>query len=219
MKHQTPRLLLSSIIAAFSLPAFTAQAATIVSDALTSTTGWTIDNDVDSNGELLIFEFSPAFDIPATDLRVHRQNSGGNDNVGTMTQIFDTSGFSGVTLRLDLYQPANSSWEGDELFQIFVDNGSGYTSVYSDAAALDGVSVGSSLSITLDSTDIDMDDNASLGVRFWFNPGFWSGRSTTNTGGEEYVLQHFFLEGTAIPEPSAALLGGLGCLLFLRRRR
>lgn len=43
--------------------------------------------------------------------------------------------------------------------------------------------------------------------------------STPNTGGS-YAFDNIQMTGTAVPEPSAAaLLGGLGGLLLIRRRR
>jgi len=57
-------------------------------------------------------------------------------------------------------------------------------------------------------------------VGFTFNSGDWSA-STNINGGETWLFSQSTgnLSLTVIPEPASALLGGLGCLLLLRRRR
>ncbi len=41
----------------------------------------------------------------------------------------------------------------------------------------------------------------------------------TNFGGDRIGISEIRFGGTAVPEPSAALLGGIGALLFVRRRK
>jgi MYXO-CTERM domain-containing protein len=40
-----------------------------------------------------------------------------------------------------------------------------------------------------------------------------------STANDRMRLENFSITGTAVPEPSAALLGGLGLLALFRRRR
>lgn len=190
--------------------------------------GWTLANDVDGNGETLTFNIANGvFQIPDGDLRVFRTPGGTvNTNVGTMTRTFDTTGFSDVTLTLNIYQPNGSTWEDDnELFQILINTGSGFTSVYenfrilTNPGAVSGTADGTMVTVTLDSNIVNMDNVSNLGVQLWFRPGFYpaGGRNSTSVGGEEYVLRDFTITG--IPEPSTALLGAFGLLALLRRRR
>jgi MYXO-CTERM domain-containing protein len=50
-------------------------------------------------------------------------------------------------------------------------------------------------------------------------PGFWLGNGDTAGDPSRNVNGDRVFSVTAIPEPSAALLGGLGMLALLRRRR
>jgi MYXO-CTERM domain-containing protein len=52
------------------------------------------------------------------------------------------------------------------------------------------------------------------------NPnGTWTLFVADQSAGETSTLQSWSMTITGVPEPSAALLGGLGVLLLLRRRR
>lgn len=58
---------------------------------------------------------------------------------------------------------------------------------------------------------------SNLYVRYTFN-GTTEGNTVITWGGTANE-RPFTLSGTVVPEPSAALLGGLGMLALLRRRR
>lgn len=61
-------------------------------------------------------------------------------------------------------------------------------------------------------TDLVLDDGESALFTFQF-----SGQSGSNGGGVSSIIDNIAITG--VPEPSTALLGALGCLALLRRRR
>lgn len=81
---------------------------------------------------------------------------------------------------------------------------------YSPFANVNGTNYESYVSIT-DSTGVLATGVDSIRFTFLKAPG-----ALTNTG---TVIRELDVLGTAVPEPSAALLGGLGVLALLRRRR
>lgn len=57
-------------------------------------------------------------------------------------------------------------------------------------------------------------------VRFEVNSTYWDGGGASGLTADQAALAEIqFFEADAVPEPSAALLGGLGFLVLLRRRR
>lgn len=79
---------------------------------------------------------------------------------------------------------------------------------YTGTGANDSLNATNFLTVTINSTSHNFTDTALFQII-----------GTSNTGTNGYNIDNLTLEVDQIPEPSAALLGGLGALLLLRRRR
>lgn len=115
----------------------------------------------------------------------------------------------------------NQTTTGDFRYQLFASvNGGAYSSVNSLATKSVGNGLGGSTTdwgtITIENIDLNSLDGAQsvtfrLAMGQSFNPG--------NSGSYVQLFRNITVNGAAIPEPSSALLGGLGLLALLRRRR
>jgi hypothetical protein len=72
--------------------------------------------------------------------------------------------------------------------------------------------------ITLEDINLNGLDGATS-VAFRLAMGADNGAATNDTGSYAQLFRNITLNGQVIPEPSSALLGGLGLLVLLRRRR
>jgi len=136
-------------------------------------------------------------------------------NVGNPTRVDFRLGlaaaghsYSLTTIQIDVAAVSQT----DIVFEFGYNNGT--NQVFGTTQTLTGAGTYSIdiSSLGLDATDSAQDWNANNGLRFMFY-------ETTNNNSDGLQISGARVIGTSIPEPSAALLGSIGLLAQLRRRR
>jgi MYXO-CTERM domain-containing protein len=206
MKHKHRMILPLAMIASLTLASSASAALAIVNGNFETTTGYTPGGNADWRDGIATGWSGPT---PAQPYAYFFDGSGYVANLGWASSIDPTfaplyqdigtlDGTSSITLTFDFVTFTTSP------LGVAIYNGASFDTVLGSTtyAAFDS----GSKSITVNNVA------GGAGIRI----AFWQGDSPATTAAG---LDNVAVSVTAIPEPSAALLGGLGMLALLRRRR